>query len=142
MTTRREFLGKACGLCGAVLGIGIVLPALQSCSSILTVEKEATDGFLEVDRSAFNEENKIILIESPALEFDVALVQLSEETFKALKMECTHFSNPLVATKNGFVCNTHGSSFRKDGSVRTSPAERNLQEYPIELNSNTIKIII
>ena len=133
---------QTCGLCASMLGMAIVLPALQSCSSLLTIQASPEQGRISIDKSLFNEENRLAIIKNDNQEFDIALVNLSGEDFRAFELQCTHQSNPLVPTKTGFFCNAHGSAFSFDGKVKTPPAQNNLKEFKVELNANQITIYL
>lgn len=140
---RRAFIKKSCTLCAALIGITAVAPLVQGCAPLLTVKTSTpAGGIIEVDRTKFTVENKMVIIKNATMEFDIALVQLADDNFKAFELQCTHQANPLVPTKNGFFCNAHGSSFSLEGQVTREPALKNLKEYPVEITRNNIKITV
>lgn len=141
-TDRREFIKNACGLCTALLGVATVLPVLTSCSSLETIHTSVNTGIVTLPISKFTEENKVIVLKSAHWEFDIAVAKLSESTFRAFYMECTHQSTGLVVTNSGYYCSAHGSSFSKDGKVKTPPATRNLKEFPTELVASELRITV
>jgi Rieske Fe-S protein len=100
------------------------------------------NGLIDVPLTQFTETNKLVILRNfDKLDFDIAVVKLGENQYKALEMQCTHVpNNHLVATDSGFHCNTHGSSFSFDGQVVESPAQRPMKEFPIEINNHTIQI--
>ena len=141
-TERREFIKKSCSLCASLIGIVALAPITQSCSPLLTIKTDVKQGGILVMRSNFTAENKIVLIKNTSFEFDIALVQLSQDEFKALEMKCSHQANSLVPTKNGFFCNAHGSSFTLEGKVKNPPATGNLKEYKVEITADTVIVIV
>ncbi len=141
-TNRRNFLKQSCGLCASLIGISLVVPAFQGCSPLITVKTNVSKGSIGIERSSFTEENKIVIIKNEAQEFDIAVVQLGTDVFKAFELQCTHQSNPVIPTKNGFFCNAHGSSFSFEGKVNKPPAQRNLNEYKLEISQDKINLIL
>jgi Rieske Fe-S protein len=136
MSDRRTFLKQSCGLCASILGIGLVLPALNSCASIATIDANLSHGTIDIPLQNFAADNNLVLVKNKALEFDIAIVKLGEGDFKAFKLECSHQSNPLIPTKSGFFCNAHGSSFSFEGKAMKAPAQNPLQEFKLELNGD------
>ena len=141
-TNRRNFLKQSCGLCASLIGVSLVVPALQGCSPLITVKTNVSKGSIGIERSSFTEEDKIVIIKNEAQEFDIAVVQLGTDVFKAFELQCTHQSNPVIPTKNGFFCNAHGSSFSFEGKVNKPPAQRNLNEYKLEISQDKINLIL
>ena len=129
-------------MCGALVGIGIVLPSLSSCSTLASIQTNITSGTVAVPKEKFTPESKVVLIKNAAAEFDIAVIEISPETYKAFYMECSHESTGLVATKSGFFCNAHGSSFTLEGKVKTSPATKDLKALPVLVESNEVIVTI
>ncbi len=99
-----------------------------------TVYYSEDEGFQEMAQN--------ILEEMKELEDDIALRKEQDGTYTALLMRCTHADNPLVSTGNGFICNLHGSTFDKEGSVTKGPAALPLRKYSVEIVSDNILIHI
>lgn len=137
---RRNFIKQSCGLCTSLLGIGMVLPAIEACSTLLTLKTNVTKGTIQLAKSNFTLENPIVIVRNEAQEFDIAVVKLDENKFKAFEMQCTHQSNAIIPTKKGFFCNAHGSSFSFDGKVQKPPAQYNLKEYTTEETQELITV--
>ena len=129
-------------MCGALVGIGIVLPSLSSCSTLTSVQTNIKSGNIAVSLDKFTPENKVVLIKNAASEFDIAVIQLGTENYKAFYLECSHESTGLVATKNGFFCNAHGSSFTLEGKVKTPPATKDLKALPVSLQATEVIVTI
>ena len=139
---RRDFLKKACGTCAALLTLGAIVPTVQSCAPLMSIETDVKSGDVQVARMLFTAENKLVLIRNASSEFDIAVVQLGENHFKAFEMQCSHQANPLVATRTGFFCNAHGSSFTLDGQVKNPPATANLREYPCHIDIYSVIVTL
>lgn len=142
MSDRRTFIKQSCGLCASMLGIGIVLPALNSCASIASINANISHGNIEIPLQNFLADNNLVLVKNKAFEFDIAIVKLGEGNFRAFNLECSHQSNPLIPTKSGFFCNTHGSSFSFEGKAVKAPAQNPLQEFKLELNGDHLVLVV
>lgn len=139
---RRIFLKKACGTCAALLTLGAIVPAVQSCAPLMSIKTDVKSGDIQVARKLFTVENKLVLIRNASSEFDIAVVQLAEDRFRAFEMQCSHQANPLVATRTGFFCNAHGSSFTLEGKVKNPPATASLREYPCRLDADVVTVTL
>jgi len=140
---RRDFIKQTCRLCAATVGLAAVLPALSSCAPLQTITAEVKPGgIIEVPLTSFATDNPLVIVHNAALEYEIALVRYSDQTYKAFEMKCTHRDNPLVATKSGFFCNLHGSSFDINGKVVKSPATNNLKQYNLQVTDPLILIKI
>jgi len=58
--------------------------------------------------------------------YDIGLQKQVDGSYLALALICTHASNPLTKTGNGYACSLHGSRFDNEGNVKKGPAERSL----------------
>lgn len=139
---RRDFIKQACGLCASLVGIAAVLPALSSCSPLKTVTAEVKQGTVQVPLTNFTPESNLVIVRNNNFDYDIAVVKYPDGNYKAFELQCTHRANPLVATKNGFFCNLHGSRYALDGTVTQPPADRSLKEYNVQLSPDKITIKI
>jgi Rieske Fe-S protein len=137
---RRDFIKNTCSLCGALLGLGVLNTSLSGCAPLPIFNLPQASGINQVDASLLNTENPVLLLKHPDFEFDIALVMLSAQQYKALLLECTHQPNSLIPTKTGFQCSVHGSSFALNGQVTQAPAIRSLREFPVHLSANQLII--
>jgi Rieske Fe-S protein len=135
---RREFIKTSCSLCIAI-GSASVIGALSSCASIPTYETSVQKNMVAVPRSLFNNNNlQIIRVEN--FTYGIALEKTSNGNFTALLLRCTHASNPLTYTGNGFRCPLHGSKFDLEGDVIRGPAALPLQRLSTEISGDNILI--
>ena len=139
-TNRRDFIKKSCGLCASIVGISILAPALQSCSTLTYVQPEFSQAQFSLPISSFIENSNLVIIQNKSLDYDIAVVKGKDGTFRSFELKCTHQDNSLIATQTGFHCSLHGSSFSLSGKVNNAPATTNLKEFKTTLNSGVIQI--
>ena len=137
---RREFIKTSCSLCLAVGG-GMAMSALSSCATFPVYSAIVADGTLSVPLSVFSE-NKIQIIRPIGREYDIALRKEENGTFRALMLRCTHASNPLTYSGDGYTCRLHGSSFDAEGKVTHGPAEIPLTTFDTKLIGDSVQIIV
>ena len=70
------------------------------------------------------------------------LVRLKDGGFLALSLRCTHLgcSVQWEAEKNRFVCPCHSSVFALSGEVKSPPAPRALDYYPVHIENGMVKV--
>ncbi|MEN9698868.1 MAG: hypothetical protein RLZZ301_66 [Bacteroidota bacterium] len=139
---RREFIKNTCVLCGALVGIGVLNTSLSGCAPLPVFNLPQATGTIQIEATQISAESPVLLLKHPEFEYDIALVRLSAQHYKALKLECTHQPNPLVPTKTGFQCSVHGSSFALNGQVTQAPALRPLKQFPIEVQGTMLLIAL
>ena len=130
---RSEFLKLSCT--GCLLGAS----GLLTMSSLLSSCSPATGS--AVYKTAVNNrkmaipltqlaEKPVVIVRGSGMEFDVAVHKKEDGSYEALLLRCTHFSNPLIITGNGYSCALHGSEFNKEGKVKKGPASQPLKQLP------------
>lgn len=141
---RKQFL-KTCGF-GCLAGISAVT-LLQSCSSsqVLTKEINGSDILLPINdfkikANGKTEYKKYVIIQNEKLKFPICVYRFDENTFSALLMECSHQGAELQVFGDKLQCAAHGSEFSNKGTVESGPADRNLRNFPITIDNNTLKI--
>lgn len=70
------------------------------------------------------------------------LARLADGGFLALSRTCTHLGCAIHwdAEKGRFQCPCHGSSFDLTGEVRSAPAPRPLDCYPVRIENGLVKV--
>jgi cytochrome b6-f complex iron-sulfur subunit len=70
------------------------------------------------------------------------LARLADGGFLALSRTCTHLgcTIPWIENEMKFACPCHGSAFDITGNVIEAPAPRALNNYPITIENNIIKV--
>jgi Rieske Fe-S protein len=137
---RREFLKSSCSYCLAVSS-GLLLTSLSSCASAPVLEAQVVDNKITVPLSALAGSDIQILRPSNLL-FDIALRREADGQFQALVLQCTHASNQLTQTGDGYTCPAHGSTFDIEGRVTRGPAELPLRHLPAEQSQNMIVVYL
>ncbi|MCP4543503.1 MAG: Rieske 2Fe-2S domain-containing protein [Chloroflexi bacterium] len=67
------------------------------------------------------------------------LVRQGDE-FKALYQVCTHLGCLLRHSDEGFTCPCHGSQYTQDGTLISSPASRDMDEFDVEIIGGNIVV--
>ena len=149
-TDRREFLKKAGSVAlFAALGIN-----LQSCSNSTGSEPEeeendntnpiVIDGntvTLDISSSFFNDlQNQNGMVVSVSGGF--LAVNVDGTTIRAFSNVCTHLScsNNWQLPGDRFICTCHNSVFNLNGEPISGPANRDLPEYNVTRNGDTVVI--
>ena len=137
---RREFLRASCSLC-MILGSGLVMSELSSCSSLPIYKTVMSNNTVAVPLSLFVE-NDFHIIRPNNFEYDIALRRLDDGSYTAILLRCTHADNQLTYTGSEYFCSVHGSAFDTLGTVRHGPAQRPLQKLQTQISNNDILISI
>jgi len=142
---RRTFIKNTCLLCASIVASGAIAPLFSACSPVTILKIIPDNGTIIVPIDKFTNENKLVVLKNfDALDFDIAVVQYEDLSFKAFELQCTHQPHVrLATTSTGFVCHEHGSRFDLYGQVTQAPARKALKEFTLELiNQHTIKITL
>lgn len=144
---RKEFI-KNCSV--ACLGTSAIIALLQGCaSSAYYAKSEMNDNLVSIRKSEFiqikNEKQisrKYVVIKNDKYTFPIVIYKISEDTYSALLMECTHKGCELQPQGSFLVCPCHGSEFSNQGVVQNPPAERNLQSFTVTSDDENIYLHI
>ena len=139
---RREFIKNSCTLCVGVLGLSALLPTLQSCVSVNTLQLEPINNSFQISTTSFVENSKVVIIKHTTLAYPIAVVKISPTEYRAFEMKCTHQDNGLGVSNSGFFCSMHGSNYDLNGKVLTPPASRNLKEFNTQYTNNQILVTL
>lgn len=140
MQNRREFIKQSCTLCLSVLGASVLTTQLTSCKPLPIYKGTLINKVIDVPLSSFNQGDNVLIVRSGNLQFDIALIKKTENDYSALELKCTHQANSLTATKSGFLCAAHGSTFDLEGKVTKEPALVPLKKYKTQLTTTSILI--
>jgi Rieske Fe-S protein len=105
--------------------------SLSSCSSLPTFETDIAQERVRVPISAFGT-SEVLVVRVRLLMYDLALRKHQDNTYTAVLLRCTHADTQLTPAGEGYVCNAHGSRFDLDGKVLKGPAQKDLEQFPIE----------
>jgi len=140
---RRSFIKGACRIC--LLGTSAAaVAAMASCSPAVNkniFHPEITGNKILVPLSIFDS-NPFQIISPAKFQYEISVEKKGSNDFKALLLKCTHYSNQLTATGNGFTCSAHGSRFDKEGNVLKGPAEQSLQQLKTQIINNDLLITL
>ncbi|MFZ6009710.1 MAG: ubiquinol-cytochrome c reductase iron-sulfur subunit [Bacteroidota bacterium] len=140
---RRTFTKRACMVC---LGPAIA-SLVASCQATHYAEGLLEPNGLSIPASEFlytkNNEQRLrefIIVRHEKLEFPIYLFRLSDQSYSALLMKCTHQGAELSASGDHLHCPSHGSEYNNKGLVTQGPAEKNLRSFPVSVNNEKIFI--
>lgn len=136
---RRNFIKKSCMVCLSGMAFNVFL---ESCGTSKVVQApQLSSGHLQVPLAQFTDENNHVVVRSEKMDYDILIVK-NKETYKALLLKCTHFANPIFASKTQINCNQHGSAFDMEGKVINGPASENLKTFPTEVSGEFVLVKI
>lgn len=84
--------------------------------------------------------NTPLIVQPEGMTYAVSVQRIDEGNFRALVLRCTHASNQLTETGNGFYCDAHGSRFDIEGNVTKGPASHPLDHLQTEVLGNVLTI--
>lgn len=140
---RRKFLATGCISC---LSGGLLLTALQSCSSakILSASIIDADMIVPLKHFAGGKDNgsfkTYVVVQNDRLQYPICIYRINENTYHALLMKCTHQGAELQVFGDKLQCPAHGSEFNNNGSVASGPASNPLRTLPVTIADNELKI--
>ena len=135
--SRREFLIQIAGSAGALAG-------LAGCASVPVFPAIASQGRIVLERALVQEAMQqmgVVRISNDGYG-TVLLFRTGPETYRALNAKCTHLGCQVRPAGGHLSCPCHGSSFDLDGSVVRGPAQRPLRRYQVEVNYESIEILL
>jgi len=122
--------------------MGAMSSLLSSCSTLDVYKTELVDQMIQVPENIFLENERLKIIRTNKIDFDILLIKKPEQKYTALLMKCSHLDNALVANTSGLTCNLHGSKFNFNGDVLTGPALSALTQFKTNTINQFIQIII
>ncbi len=139
---RREFIRTSCLTCASIIGAGTIASILNSCAALPTLKTDTKEKTLLIPAKTFLENQTVLIVKNPQLEFDILLVKKKDNTYNALYMQCSHQNQPLSATKSGLFCASHGSAFDLEGNVTIQPATQSLRKFKTTIENENITIYL
>ncbi|MFV8347346.1 ubiquinol-cytochrome c reductase iron-sulfur subunit [Flavobacterium sp. ZB4P13] len=82
----------------------------------------------------------VYIIFSFGIKYPICVYRFDANNYSALLMQCTHQGTELQVFGDKLQCSAHGSEFSSKGNVENGPADRNLRNFPIKIDNNTLKI--
>lgn len=144
MQTRRKFIKKSCSGCFGVFALGLGMSSvISSCGTAINIYKVNQDSNqLKIPIASFTPGQKMIIVRSAELQYDILLLKLDNADYRAIYMRCTHRDNPLTVNDKGMYCSEHGSAFDLQGNVTREPALQPLKKFKTAVDSENILIFI
>ena len=142
---RKEFV-KSCGASCVGLLIGPLL--LEGCAGTkyVTAPIEGNDMVMPLSSFDIIKENepiryrRYVVVQNDTLQFPICVYRLSEVSYSALWMKCTHQGTELHVFGNKLQCPAHGSEFTNTGAVQNGPAAEHLRTFAVAITDNVLKI--
>ncbi len=137
---RRSFIKSCTLLCASGIGIAALM---ESCGSIHYAASTIETNKIKINKSEFidkkNAERKFVVVRSEKLDFPICIYK-KNETLVAISMQCSHQGCELNPNETSLVCPCHGSEFSKEGKVLSPPADKDLKQFKVITDNETIYI--
>ena len=141
---RRKFIKNSCTACLTATALGA---ALSSCTPTKFISGKLGKDGLTVDTDEFilKQNGKqsfrpYIIVRNEALQYPICVYRMSETSYSALWMRCTHQGAELQVSGDYLQCTAHGSEFDNKGTVKNGPADRNLRNFPVSISGKELFI--
>ncbi len=139
---RRVFIRSCSVLCVSGMGLSGLL---ESCDSIHYASHSNEINRIKVNKMEFigtkKNERKFVVIRSEKLQYPICVYSIGKE-YVALYMQCTHQGCELHPNKTSLVCPCHGSEFSIEGKVQSPPADKDLKQFKVVTDNESIYIEI
>ena len=129
---RRHFLKHAC-----IASAGLLTGCPSTPKGPAGYQASVQDDKLVVPRSNLSP-GTILAVEWHNKR--IGLAQVSEQTYRASLMRCTHLGCALDTADGGYVCPCHGAKFDSAGNLLKGPAAKNLQVFATSIDEQNIYI--
>lgn len=139
---RRSFIKRSCLVCAGLVAGTSVLTLLEGCATAKIQKVSVVNKVISIDAALCNELQKVLVLRTDDLEYDVLLYYVSNANYSAVLLKCTHYDNPVFVNNKEVFCPSHGSKFDYTGKVLTEPATQSLKSFKVKLDNQTIKINI
>lgn len=126
---RREFLKTVC------IASACVLPACKS--TIEYAPSHFKSGRLVVNKQLFNQINNITIHYQGST---LGVIKLSDNSFAASLMTCTHQGCGIAHESSGYICPCHGARFNQLGQVIKGPAKIDLTRFETTTDKDFVYI--
>ena len=137
---RRDFIKNCTLLCASGIGIAAFM---QSCGSIHYAASTAETNRIKINKTEFidkkNIARKFVVVRSEKLQFPICLYK-KNGSYVAIDMQCSHQGCELNPNETTLVCPCHGSEFSTEGKVLSPPADKDLKQFKIVTDNESIYI--
>ena len=142
---RKEFI-KTCGVvCLSGTALSVIL---ESCgTAAYFAQSTMINNQIAVRKAEFTYlkkeqtvQRKFVMVKHERFEKPICVYKHTEEEYSALYTECTHKGCEVKPNDNFIVCPCHGSEYTNRGVVQNPPAERDLKQFKLTIDSDNIYI--
>ena len=141
---RKKFVRTCTAGC---VGLLVAPVFLQGCAGTKYITAPIEGSDIIVPLSAFEKVKddviqylRYVVVQNDTLQFPICVYRISEESYSALWMKCTHQGTELHVFGDKLQCPAHGSEFTKSGAVQQGPAEDPLRSFPVLVSESVLKI--
>jgi menaquinol-cytochrome c reductase iron-sulfur subunit len=150
---RRDFMGKTIGVIGGLVGLSLGIPAVAYIVSP-TLEAAGEDTWLRLGSISKINSGVPTLFKSKVVhqtgwttkEESISVYILTENgrDFVAMSNICPHLGCSVrwVEDQTVFFCPCHNASFNKDGSVKSGPPPKPLDNYQVKVEDDQVFILL
>lgn len=144
MENKQTRISRRTFLFYATAGTGLALCGGVGCATAITYQATVVNGRIPLNREEFQQlaGSEPVVVTAPGLSHPVILIQVDENTFRAVSAKCTHLGCHVQPSRTFLVCPCHGSTYDLEGRVVRGPAQRALTIYPVEVKGDGIQIIL
>lgn len=142
---RKEFVKNLSLSC---VGGTAVVALLQSCATTSNFAQNVlSNNRLSVRKAEFFRvkngktiQRRYVLVKTDKFNFPICIFKISEDSYSALLLECTHKGCELKPHGDYLSCPCHGSEFSNRGIVQNPPAEENLKTFQLTTDNENLYI--
>ncbi|NOT08377.1 MAG: Rieske (2Fe-2S) protein [Gemmatimonadales bacterium] len=135
---RREFLSRIEGLSAGALACGAGL-SLNGCIGFHYVTTTVSGNRVLINKAEFGT-GRFALVEAPGFPLPLYLYRGDGGGYSAVSTRCTHRGCQVEPAAEHLICPCHGSEYTNTGRVLKGPAQRPLQQFPVEIEGEHIVI--
>jgi len=115
------------------------LGLLSACKSTVNLYKPSvTRNSLMVEISAFDGRDVVVVAYQDTA---IGLAKLSENSYTATLLNCTHMGCGVAKGDGNYVCPCHGARFDYQGRVIKGPAKDNLKTFSTKVLTDSVFIL-
>jgi len=142
-SNRRIFLQQVGALAGTMLPV--ILTSGGCATGLTAYRSPVSEGKAVLKLDEYPELASVggaIELEVPSHHESIIVVRTGEEMYAAVSPTCTHLGCTVRKEPSFFRCPCHGSTYSLEGSVVRGPAEKALEQYPVQFINNQLTILL
>ena len=139
---RKTFIKQSGMMCAGLMAGSSIIGLMQGCATAKVHKVIVKNKLIEIDSQLCNELQKVLVLRSEDLDYDVLLYCINANQYSAVLLKCTHYDNPVFVNNKEVFCPSHGSKFDFTGKVLIEPATVNLKAFKTSIVNQKITILI